>query len=449
MPTTSATLCSRRRATASSRCCSRGGRWRRAHPAQSRRRAVRRHHTSVGRSDSLPISKGAPDVAAYLPLRFEPFSSPCWRNGSALRCLPRLFLAGAMQCGVPDLWERLRAHALLGALRYDAQAHWWTNHPRSRAGYFERYVSLYSSERTAAALEAEPRSVLADASPASFTFMMAEELRLHYLYLDAFDNCYRRCRNPEAAGGVAAKCADRAYGMEHCYPEAEAAAVPLDFNVPSFVATVLEGARPVVVALLREPAARLWISFWFYGQFPAKYGATNAGFGYYFGNQSAAFASCAAAHGTRRCALRFEAHGPEQAAVYYHCDQLIKGMYSEFFPEWQWAFGQRLVFRAERYFARGPRASSTACGARSASARPPTTSAPPPTPSARATSSPTLWRSTASRRRRRWPACAPSTRRACARCPSSSATTAAGTAGERRRGLGWRRMGKIRHAAAS
>ena len=190
------------------------------------------------------------------------------------------------------------------APKYDAQAHWWTNHPRSRAGYFERYVSLYSGERTAAALEAEPRSVLADASPASFTFMMAEELRLHYLYLDAFDNCYRRCRNQKLPEAVAAKCADRAYGMEHCYPEAEAAAVPLDFNVPSFVATVLEGARPVVVALLREPAARLWISFWFYGQFPAKYGATNAGFGYYFGNQSAAFASCAAAHGTRRCALR-------------------------------------------------------------------------------------------------------------------------------------------------
>ena len=47
----------------------------------------------------------------------------------------------------------------------------------------------------------------------------------------------------EAAEAVAAKCADRAYGMERCYPEAEAAAVPLDFNVPSFVATVLEGGR--------------------------------------------------------------------------------------------------------------------------------------------------------------------------------------------------------------
>ena len=69
------------------------------------------------------------------------------------------------QCGVPDL----AAARPRGLLRYDAQAHWWTNHPRSRAGYFERYVSLYSGERTAAALEAEPRSVLADASPASFT----------------------------------------------------------------------------------------------------------------------------------------------------------------------------------------------------------------------------------------------------------------------------------------
>ena len=136
--------------------------------------------------------------------------------------------------------------------------------------------------------------------------MMAEELRLHYLYLDAFDNCYRRCRNQKLPEAVAAKCADRAYGMEHCYPEAEAAAVPLDFNVPSFVATVLEGARPVVVALLREPAARLWISFWFYGQFPAKYGATNAGFGYYFGTRAprSRRAPPRTARGAARCALR-------------------------------------------------------------------------------------------------------------------------------------------------
>ena len=59
-------------------------------------------------------------------------------------------------------------------------------------------------------------------------------------------------------------------------------------------------------------------------------------------------------HGAHDCALRFEAHGPEQAGVYYHCDQIIKGMYSEYMPEWQaYIRPQRLlVLRTEDYFAR-------------------------------------------------------------------------------------------------
>ena len=44
----------------------------------------------------------------------------------------------------------------------------------------------------------------------------------------------------------------------------------------------------------------------------------------------------------------------EQAGVYYHCDQIIKGMYSEYMPEWQaYIRPQRLlVLRTEDYFAR-------------------------------------------------------------------------------------------------
>ena len=69
--------------------------------------------------------------------------------------------------------------------------------------------------------------------------------RPHYLYLDAFATiARRRCRNRSAARRpFAAKCADRAYGMEHCYPEAARGGGTRDFNVPSFVATVLEGAQ--------------------------------------------------------------------------------------------------------------------------------------------------------------------------------------------------------------
>ena len=64
---------------------------------------------------------------------------------------------------------------------------------------------------------------------------------------------------------------------------------------------------------------RLWIAFNMYGQYPARYGKlVERGFEYYFGNQSAAWAACAGAHGTHDCALRFEAHGPEQARGSMH-----------------------------------------------------------------------------------------------------------------------------------
>lgn len=66
-----------------------------------------------------------------------------------------------------------------------------------------------------------------------------------------------------------------------------------------------------------------------------RYGGGPAGFLAYFGNQSAAFDRCQRAHGVRRCVLRFEALGPEQADLYYHADQLLKGMYSVFLREWR------------------------------------------------------------------------------------------------------------------
>jgi hypothetical protein len=90
------------------------------------------------------VRRAAPDVAPYLPLRFVPkLSNPCWQaNGSShLLCLPAFYLAGGMQCGVGDLERRLSHHNLIGRGR-DSAPHWWTNHPRSRAGDFARYTSL-------------------------------------------------------------------------------------------------------------------------------------------------------------------------------------------------------------------------------------------------------------------------------------------------------------------
>ncbi|KAL1503007.1 hypothetical protein AB1Y20_011076 [Prymnesium parvum] len=299
--------------------------------------------------------KAAPDIAAYLPLRFDPrLSTPCWTpnasaGGGEKLCLPAFYLAGGMQCGVADLAARLAHHPLLGKPR-DAAPHWWTNHPRSRAGDFARYVRLFSSREATLRLEREPRTLMGDASPASFTFIMAEQLRLHYQYLDAFTRCRDACRGRVPPREHCEACANRSYALLHCYAEAEEATTPLDFNLPALLSTVYAARAPRVVVLLRDPAVRLWIAFHVYGQYPARYGKGVAGFLGYFGNQSAAFGVCERQFGVRRCVLRFEALGPAQADVYYHADQLLKGIYSVFLSEWQRYLRRTLlVMRTEDY----------------------------------------------------------------------------------------------------
>ena len=272
------------------------------------------------------VTKAAPDVAKHLPISFDPaFATPCWRdvNSSKTRCLPAFFLAGAMQCGADSLWRRLKAHAHVPSA-HDALSHWWTLHPRSRAGTFDRYVDLLMAPSTLSVLSRSPQAQLGEASPATFTFMMAEQLRLHYLYLDAFSACHAKCRSRSPPAHVATQCSDSHYDLGHCYPEANAATVPEAFNLPSLVATVMQARKPKLIVLLREPALRLWVAFHEYGQYPARYGGGAAGFTYYFGNQSAAWARCVVTdgRGRRRCALRFEAYGAAEAGVYYHSDQV-------------------------------------------------------------------------------------------------------------------------------
>eukprot|EP00965_Chrysotila_dentata_P036928 1228661-Pleurochrysis_carterae.AAC.3 len=119
------------------------------------------------------IEKAAPDVARLLPLKLEPaFANPCWRdqNTTQLQCLPAFFLAGALQSGVADMWSRLRTHSCVSA-RHDALSHWWTNHPRSRAGGFQKYIDRFSGHATLKSVQREPRTLLGEASPATFSFM--------------------------------------------------------------------------------------------------------------------------------------------------------------------------------------------------------------------------------------------------------------------------------------
>jgi N-acetylgalactosamine 4-sulfate 6-O-sulfotransferase len=68
-----------------------------------------------------------------------------------------------------------------------------------------------------------------------------------------------------------------------------------------------------------------------------------------------AFHRCEAEFGPADCALRFESLSRENEETFYHCDQLIKGIYAVFLPHWRREFARLLPLRAEEYL-RAPEA---------------------------------------------------------------------------------------------
>ena len=118
---------------------------------------------------------------------------------------------------------------------------------------------------------------------------------------------------------------------------------------PPFVMKALYGPRVKVISALRNPVDRLETSFWSHRHYPAKYGANPHGFQRYIEEQGGAFENCAAKHGARRCAYLFELLGPEQGEVFFHCDQIIRGLYEPFVRDWHAALGAEslLVLKVE------------------------------------------------------------------------------------------------------
>ena len=120
---------------------------------------------------------------------------------------------------------------------------------------------------------------------------------------------------------------------------------------PPFVMKALYGpSRVKVISALRNPVDRLETSFWAHRHYPGKYGASPDGFHKYVVEQTSAFNKCVSKEGDlRRCAYLFELLGQEYSDVFFHCDQLIRGLYEPFIRDWHNAFGRGslLVIRTE------------------------------------------------------------------------------------------------------
>jgi N-acetylgalactosamine 4-sulfate 6-O-sulfotransferase len=105
------------------------------------------------------------------------------------------------------------------------------------------------------------------------------------------------------------------------------------------VAELLREAQPYLklIVMLRDPSDRLYSAFHYYP--PSGHPLTPEGFDHWARKSVATWRICVQTHGTEKCVRRFD---PQQ---------LIKGMYAEFFPDWLQFFPreQLHVIKFEEY----------------------------------------------------------------------------------------------------
>ena len=162
---------------------------------------------------------------------------------------------------------------------------------------------------------------------------------------------YEQCREANRSSCDALRAHEEAIGSGGTGHEA----------VPPFVLRTLYGSSHKIrlIATLRSPVDRLETAFWFHKQFWAAKGPSAAGLHAYATEQVREFGKCALEFSARRCAFLFERLGPQQASAFWHCNQIIRGLYQPFVAEWRAAFpsdDELLVLRVEELLDRPARA---------------------------------------------------------------------------------------------
>jgi len=287
----------------------------------------------------------------------ESYHNPCWHDAVThrLRCLPSFYVLGGFQCGAVDFARRLMLSPQAAMPKSPWHAFWTSENGYS--GDFTTFIKVM--DKAAAAVAKHPHDAVSFvANQAALIFSWAEHIRVHVRFKDAFVDCWKKCRKELLPVELSARCKDKKYKVDHCVklafesdPASALGRPGEEFTLPQLMLRA-HGPRLRVMALVRNPADRLWSAFHYYAQFTGKYGDGPEGMSAYLEEQGAHFHTCQARWGRRQCAMRFEALGQEQQEVFYHCDQLIKGMYSVFVEEWITALTRDHVriIRSEDYF---------------------------------------------------------------------------------------------------
>jgi len=278
-------------------------------------------------------------------------STPCLVGTDGQRhCVPSAFLIGQWQCGMKRFAGALRAHPNLtaptGPLASSACWSHWTEdiggaHWLRNLGGARLDASFDPARQTLAALDCV----------SMFSFYPGFGGRFHKFWEKSYWPCKSAC--------MADKQCERTYydkdQWSTCKPRALAAhdemvrwpvggGTPLAANVtPPFLMAEFYGDRAKLLVVLRSPVHRIRTAFYGHVHYSKRYGKGGEGFSAYVTEQVEGWRACVRRYGATRCAIHFEQLGREQAGVFFHADQIIRGLYSIFLRDWLRAFPKRLL----------------------------------------------------------------------------------------------------------
>ncbi|KAK3268393.1 hypothetical protein CYMTET_23104 [Cymbomonas tetramitiformis] len=293
-----------------------------------------------------------PEAARDIPEEFtSEFKNPCWKADTRTHCLPYFFILGVFQCGVKDLYSRIAQHPAVV-----------TGNTITSNFFFEKRPwkeFLASMDRvTPHIAEAPQERIAGDASAGTLTFTWTHAERLHEGFTGTMAACWQACQK-ETDLVLRKKCV-RGDDPDSCYSKSRKNDEDNDremggtITLPYLVRAMYGEHTARFIAILRNPVDRLLSCYRFYPHYAKHYGASMEGFASWAREAIAAFQKCSSKYSERTCALYFESLEIEYEDVFYHADQLIKGMYSIFMEDWITAFPLQnfAVIRAEDYYER-------------------------------------------------------------------------------------------------
>ncbi|KAL6762813.1 P-loop containing nucleoside triphosphate hydrolase protein [Haematococcus lacustris] len=296
-----------------------------------------------------------PEVMVHGPLNEAAFLadylSPCWNDDtSQMRCLPHLIIMGGFHSGAGTLTRAIEQHPDV-ASDASSGSQFWAEDGKTMQEYNTGWSSAVKR------VQAQPnKTVVLDSSQSTFAFYWAAAGKAHRAFGSTVRPCHANCSADMEKYIV---CMDTV-----CLPAARAADqklakqagidYDLDQHLPLIMRALYMTRPPRLVALLRNPLDRLHSAYYGYPHYHGKFGDNPEGFLAYVQDLVGAFKNCSSLHGDLACTLRFETLGMEQEKVYFHVDQLLRGMYSVYVETWLRFFPDSLLLlKSEDFFGAG------------------------------------------------------------------------------------------------